>query len=352
MKQVGPQIEDLAASITSSISESVSRFENVVQTSATSLQSSIRDEVHQTVLSIPRESNVSQASLQILSVLVSNILVSRIQSLESETSLKNPGSRSCIQVESAQGSPTKPQTEDVGTMTSVSQTTIESVRNEKSSRFSREGGRTSVQTMTSVFGRVVIRRFTVKVVYLDSDPEVFSERTKMEIDFIPASWLRSWTSCGIFLARMGFGKPAFDFNFILARVLDFHSNLDTRKAFRAVETGDIRTLIGSLHRKIVYPTDRDLNGLSLLSVSEIIPISLNVYFLSVFARAMTWTYNLPLFRSRRYLNSLRFVSCYYNKGLRLTSIRLISSWICKSNTSHLALLLLLNFKTVIRLNMR
>ena len=213
---------------------------------------------------------------------MSNIVASRFQSLESETSLKYPGSRSCTQVESAQRSPTKPRTEDVGAMTSVSQTTIDSVRNEKSSRFSHEGGssrllsRTSVQRIMSVFGRVMIRRSTVKVVYLVSDPEIFSERTKMEIDFIPASWLQSWTNCGIFLARMGFGKPAFDFNFIVARVLDFDSNLDTRKALRAVETGDIRTLIGSLHRKVVYPTDRDLNGCSLLHVSDTVPINLNI----------------------------------------------------------------------------
>ena len=122
--------------------------------------------------------------------------------------------------------------------------------------------------MTSVFGRVVIRRSTVKMVYLDSDPDSFSEKAKMEIDFIPASWLRSWTGCGIFLARMGFGKPSFDIKLDVARVLDLDSNPDTQRALHAVQTGDICALIGSLHRKVVHPTDRDLDGFSLLSVSK------------------------------------------------------------------------------------
>ena len=167
-------------------------------------------------------------------------------------------------------------------MTSVSQTTIESVRNEKSSRSSREGGssrllsRTSAQTMTSVFGRVAIRRSTVKVVYLDSDSELFTEGTKVEIDFLPASWLRYWTGCGIFLARMGFGKPTVDINFTVARVLDFDSHPETREALGALKRGDIRRLIGFLRRKVVYPTDRDLDGCSLLHVSDTVPINLNV----------------------------------------------------------------------------
>ena len=356
MKQVVPRAEDLAASIATSISESTSRFENAVQASATSLESLIKDEIHRTVLAIPRESNVSQASLQTLSVLVSNIVATRFESLESET-LKYPESRSYTHIESAQSAaPSEPQTKDVGTITRASQAISNDSSNEESGHFDREEGssrlisRTSVQTMTSVFGRVVIRRSTVKMVYLDSDPEIFSERARMEIDFIPASWLRSWTGCGLFLARMGFGKPSFDIRVIVARVLDFDSNLDTRKALRAVKTGDIRTLIGSLHRKVVYPTDRDLKGFSLLSVSY--THQSQHLLLSFCARAMTLTYNLPLLlRLRRNLNSLRRVSCYYSKGLALVLIRLISLRTCKSNTSPLALLVVLNLDTDIRLNM-
>ena len=282
MKQVVPRTEDLAASITTSISESNSRLKNVVQASATSLQSSIRDEIHQTVLSIPRESNISQTSLQTLSVLVSNIVASRSQSLESQTSLEHPGRRSCNQIESLRRPPDKPQTEDVGTMTSVSHAMVDDSCNEDSGHFDRKEessrliSRTSVQAMTSMFGKVVIRRSTVKIVYSNSDSELFSEEAKMEIDFLPASWLRYWTGCGIFLARMGFGKPTVDINTTVARILDFKSDLNRLEALRAIREGDIRRVIGFLQSKLVYPTDRDLYGRSLLSVSGTVPINLNV----------------------------------------------------------------------------
>ena len=109
----------------------------------------------------------------------------------------------------------------------------------------------------------------------------------MEIDFLPASWLRYWTGCGISLARMGFGKPKIDINFAVARVLDFDSGFDIRKAMSAVITGDICTLVGSLQRKIIYPTDRDVNGMSLLSVSDTAPINLKGLYLSIREKAVT-----------------------------------------------------------------
>ena len=243
-------------------------------------------------------------------------------------------------------------------MTRVSHARIDDSRNKDSSHFDRGEGssrlmsRTSVQTMTSIFGIVVIRRSTVKTVYSNSDSELFSEEARVEINFLPASWLRYWTGCGIFLARMGFGKPTVDINFTVARVLDFDSDFDTREALHAVKTGDMRTLVEFLHRKVIYPTDRDLYGYSLLSVSKTISISLNIYYLSYCARAATWAYNLPLLlRLRRQMNSLRFVNCYYSKGLLLISIRLVSLRTCKSNTSPLALLLLLSLKTVIQFHM-
>ena len=167
-------------------------------------------------------------------------------------------------------------------MTRVTQATTDDFRSDDSGRFRRERGssrlisRSSVQTMTSVFGRVIIRRSAVKITYLDSDPEFFSEGDEVEIDFFPASWLRYWTGCGIFLARMGFGKPTVDVNFTVARVLDFDADLDTQEALGAVKIGDVRTLIGFLQRKVIYPTDRDVYGNSLLSVSGIVPIDPNV----------------------------------------------------------------------------
>ena len=271
--------------MTTSTFESTSRFEDVVQASVTSLESSIKDEIHRTVLSIPRESNISQASLQTLSVLVSNIVASRFESLESEASLKYPGSQSCTQIESAQRPPDEPQIEDVGSMTRVSQAMTDDSSNEDSGHFDREEGssrlisRTSVQTMTSVFGRVIIRRSTAKTVYLNSDSELFSEEAELEIDFLPASWLRYWTGCGIFLARMGFGKPTVDISLTVARILDFDSDRadrDAQKAFIAIIEGDIRTLIGFLQRKVIYPTDQTISGLSLLTVSDNVTINLNV----------------------------------------------------------------------------
>lgn len=47
----------------------------------------------------------------------------------------------------------------------------------------------------------------------------------------------------------------------------FIPTLILKTRFFAVITGDIRTLTGSLHRRVVYPTDRDLNGFSLLSIA-------------------------------------------------------------------------------------
>ncbi|KAM0798423.1 hypothetical protein BDR22DRAFT_964768, partial [Usnea florida] len=157
LTQVVPRTEDLAASITTSIFESTSRLEKVVQASATSLQSSIQDEIHQMVLSIPRESNISQVSLQTLSALVSNIVASRV---DSEPSSNYPGSRSLTQIESAQRPPNESQTEDAGTMTRVSQAMIDHSCNEGSDHFDREKGtsklisRTSIPTMTNVFAMV------------------------------------------------------------------------------------------------------------------------------------------------------------------------------------------------------
>lgn len=204
--------------------------------------------------------------------------------------------------------------------------------------------------MTSVFGRVVIRRSKVKVVYLDCDPELFSEENKVDVDFLPASWLRYWTGCGMFLARMGFGKPTVDINFTVARVLDFDSDFDTRKAMSSVITGDIHTLMRSLQSKVIYPTDRCEDGRSLLSVSDTVSITLNVLYRSICERPVTEAHTLPfLFRLRLVANRLQFVSCYCSKGLPLVSIRLLSPIKRTFCTGFVALLLPLTSNTGTRL---
>ncbi len=70
----------------------------------------------------------------------------------------------------------------------------------------------------------------------------------------------------MFLARMGFWKPRFDFGFAIARIVNRDSDPHTR-ASAAVLHGDADTLKELFELKVAYPTDRDVLGESLLSVS-------------------------------------------------------------------------------------
>ena len=71
----------------------------------------------------------------------------------------------------------------------------------------------------------------------------------------------------MFLARLGFGKPKFDFRFAVARILDEYADPLARTTVEAVRTGDLDALKGYLQSKITYPTDRKVWGENLLAVS-------------------------------------------------------------------------------------
>ena len=272
MRQIGSRVDDLTRFLTTSSSESTLRVENRIQSTATSLESSIRDEIHRTVSSILRESTISRASLETLSNLVSEMVISRFESLTSDNhsnySKRVPSTKGELMQKTADG----PQTDSVEYATSGSQATGDEFRNEDPEYSYRDGtssrlvSRTSVQRVTSCLGTLLIRRSTLVITFSGFDPGLVSERAKVEIDFIPASWLRSWTGCDMFLARMGFQKPKVDFSFAIPRIVDEKSDPHIR-TFAAVQNGDADTLRELFRLKVAYPTDRNVLGESLLNVS-------------------------------------------------------------------------------------
>lgn len=171
MRQIGSRVEDLTRFLTTSSSESTLRVENRIQSSATSLESSIRDEIHRTVSSIPRESNISRASLETLSNLVSEMVVSRFESLTSENhsncSKRVPSTEGELTRKTAGG----PQTDFVKYATSGSQATVDKFRNEGSEypyrdeTSSRLISRTSVQRLTTFLGTLAVRRSHFEVTF-------------------------------------------------------------------------------------------------------------------------------------------------------------------------------------------
>ena len=261
--------------IRSSTSASVVHIEDHIQSSTTSLGNSIRDEINLTMSSIPRETNISRKSLETLSILVSEIVTSQIESRTrtSEDSSNHPGRRQYTERPTTQITANGPQTDSIEYATAGTQVTVDRYcrghpnhlyREEPSSRFT---SRTSTQKMTSFFGTVFIRRSTAKQTLPDFDPEFVPEIAKVEINFFPATWLRSWTGCGTFLARMGLGTPKFDFSLAVARTLELDSD-PWKKSFEAVLHGDVDALNGLLQLKVAYPTDRNPFGYSLLVVSR------------------------------------------------------------------------------------
>ena len=271
--QLRSQIDGLTASLSTSTTETTTRIEDRIQTSTTSLEGSIREEIQRTVSSIPRESNISRASLETLSALVFEMVASRIESRTFQDSSKISRRLASTHSNSLRKSAHGSQTASASYKTAFSQTTVDDsliegldspLREKTSSRlFS-----TSVQTFISFFGTVVIRRFNFGTTLLGLDRESVSGRARAEVDFVPANWLRSWTGCGIFLARMGFTKPVVDISFAVARVVDRYSD-PYRTTWNAVRNGNADTVKRQLQLKIAYPTDRDVGGQSLLAVSGI-----------------------------------------------------------------------------------
>ena len=268
-------MESLSEVVKTSTSASVARIEDRIQSSTTSLGNLIKDEIHRTMSSIPRETNISRKSLETLSILVSEIVTSQIESRTSENSSNRPRCRQYTERQTNQVTAEEPQTHSIQYATASTQFSVDThrrghadhlYREEPSSRFT---SRTSVQKMTCFFGTVFIRRSTVKQTFPDFDPEFVPERAKVEINFLPATWLRSWTGCGTFLARVAFGTPKFDFNLAVARILEWESD-PLKKSFEAIACGDVDALKALLQLKVAYPTDRNSSGFSLLAVSRTI----------------------------------------------------------------------------------
>ena len=272
MRQIGSRVEDLTRFLATSSSESTLRVENRIQSSATSLESSIRDEIHRTVSSIPRESTISLASLETLSNLVSDMVVSRFESLTSENHSNASKRVSSTEGELTQKTADGLQTDSVEYATSGSQALVGDFRNEGPEYSYRDGtssrlvSRTSVQRVTNCLGTLVIRRSTLNITFSGLGPGFVSKRAKVEIDFVPASWLRFLTGCDMFLARIGFQKPKVDFSFAIPRVVDKNSDPHMR-TFAAIQNGDADTLKELFQLKVAYPTDRNVLGESLLNVS-------------------------------------------------------------------------------------
>ena len=259
--------------IRTSTSASVVHIEDHIQSSTTSLGNSIRDEIHRTMSSIPRETNITRKSLETLSILICEIVTSQIESRTSEDSSNHPGRRQYTERPTTQITANRPHTDSIEYATAGTQVTVDRYRRghpnhlhreEPSSRFT---SRTSIKKMTSFFGTVFIRRSTAKQTLPDFDPELVPEIAKVEISFFPATWLRSWTGCGTFLARMGLGTPKFDFSLAVARTMEVDSD-PWKKSFEAILHGDVDALKGLLQLKVAYPTDRNPFGYSLLAVSR------------------------------------------------------------------------------------
>ena len=335
-KQVETRVENMTEMFRASNSQTASRIESRIQSSTASLGTSIKDEIHRAMSSIPRETNISRASLETLSTLVAQTVASQFESLASEDSLERLSRHSCFGRESNQRMANNTsQTETVEYITAETQVTVDECSEEQPGDLHREvassrlTSRTSVQKMTTFLGTMLIRRSTINSTFSSSSPELITERTKAEIDFLPAHWLWSWTGCGMFLARMGLGKPRFDFSFDVARVLDFKSDPEAIRTLSAVRSGDLDALKRYFQSKTAYPTDRDESGTSLLAVSGIIYLGVPWYaeyyavYSSMYVKSRKLAYFRLLFlRLRPIVGSLIPASCFYSKVLALISTRL------------------------------
>lgn len=135
-------------------------------------RNSFRDEIHRTMSSIPRETNVSRASLDALSVLASKTVVSQFESLTSKDSLDYPGGRPRIEKEPNRRMANGSKTESIEYVTADTQVTVDEFREERPGDLHREmassrlTSQTSVQKITSFLGTMLIRRSNIISTFL------------------------------------------------------------------------------------------------------------------------------------------------------------------------------------------
>lgn len=269
LDRLGSRMEDLISLFGTSSTESTSASQTHLDASVLRLQDSIKEDFHQALSSIREEQNRTRASIHNLADLVHEKMSSNVDALtchdrvfdivELHHSPENASSSSrLLQCTERQGVTMKAKT--VKGMNEDEQSRLANPTTERKIMT-----RISIKNVNTLFGTLVIRQYNIKVLLLNSDSEFMLERTKYELDFFSAPWLRSWTGCGIVLARIGYGQPHVEFSLALPRIVD-HNSPAHAQTWKTIMTGDINSLKKLLQSKIAHPTDTNIYGIPLLSV--------------------------------------------------------------------------------------
>lgn len=126
---------------------------------------------------------------------------------------------------------------------------------------------TAFRSFYCVFGTLEARYYTSHIPLSIPDNRLFTNTNKTEFSFTLASWLRALVKRGTIISQLTSRYQGFMFNISMPRIVDTEDAIQ-RPTWEAVESGDIATLRKSLHKRIVFPTDVDKSGRSLLSVSR------------------------------------------------------------------------------------
>ena len=125
---------------------------------------------------------------------------------------------------------------------------------------------TASRKIGCIFGNLEYRYYTSRIP-LSTSESLSMETNMTELSFTLAPWLRTWVKRGGIVSTLTNRSQGFTFSISLPRVVD-NKDVMLKPIWDALRVGDIATLQESLRKRIVYPTDVDDSGQSMLSVSQ------------------------------------------------------------------------------------
>lgn len=125
---------------------------------------------------------------------------------------------------------------------------------------------TASRKLGCIFGKLEYRYYASRVPLSTSEEGLSMETNMTELSFTLAPWLQAWAKRGSMVAQLTNRCQGFDFSISLPRLVN-ENDTTQRPIWNAVRRGDIVTLQEALRERLVYPTDVNTLGDTLLTVS-------------------------------------------------------------------------------------
>ena len=241
-------LESLTIRVDKSSHESSKEVQRCLEPSFASLEDLVRKNVQQGISASPRNDGLTTIYVERLADQISKTLIQK-----NPEHFKSPVSSANDSAVEAEG------------IKVYEQAVTQQYSRENASRIA-ISRHTVSQKFGCIFGKLEYRYYTSRVPLLTSGEDLSMETNMTELTFTLVPWLQIWLGRGSIVSQMTNRYQGFTFSISLPRVVD-DSDPAQRLIWGAVQAGDIVTLQESFRKRLAYPTDVNVRGQSLLSVS-------------------------------------------------------------------------------------